>query len=90
VSTLTLVTIPVSVTDRDGRYIPNLRKKTFASGKTEFNKTSLSSLQSTNFFGRADARHQRSTRFDFEDIQDAAITFVNQFATGRSRNGGVV
>ena len=75
----TLVTIPVSVTDRDGRYIPNLRKE-------DFRLWEDGTEQSVAFFASVDKPFSLvlmidtsgSTRFRLEDIQDAAITFVNQ------------
>src|SRR5882672_1618717 len=75
----TLVTIPVSVTDRDGRYIPNLRKEDFRLWEDGVE-------QSVAFFASVDKPFSvvlmldtsGSTRFRLEDIQDAAITFVNQ------------
>jgi VWFA-related protein len=75
----TLVTIPVSVTDRDGRYIPNLRKE-------DFRLWEDGAEQNVAFFSSVDKPFSLvlmidtsgSTRFRLEDIQDAAITFVNQ------------
>lgn len=75
----TLVTIPVSVMDRDGRYIPNLRKEDFRLWEDGVE-------QSVAFFQAVDKPFSvvlmidtsGSTRFRLEDIQDAAITFVNQ------------
>ncbi|HEV7474116.1 MAG TPA: VWA domain-containing protein [Pyrinomonadaceae bacterium] len=75
----TLVTIPVSVTDRDGRYIPNLRKE-------DFRLWEDGTEQNVAFFASVDKPFSLvlmidtsgSTRFRLEDIQDAAITFVNQ------------
>jgi VWFA-related protein len=75
----TLVTLPVSVTDRDGRYIPNLRKEDFRLWEDGVE-------QSVAFFSSVDKPFSvvlmldtsGSTRFRLEDIQDAAITFVNQ------------
>jgi Ca-activated chloride channel family protein len=75
----TLVTLPVSVTDRDGRYIPNLRKEDFRLWEDGVE-------QSVAFFSSVDKPFSLvlmidtsgSTRFRLEDIQDAAITFVNQ------------
>lgn len=75
----TLVTIPVSVTDRDGRYIPNLRKDDFRLWEDGVE-------QNVAFFASVDKPFSLvlmidtsgSTRFRLEDIQDAAITFVNQ------------
>jgi Ca-activated chloride channel family protein len=75
----TLVTLPVSVTDRDGRYIPNLRKEDFRLWEEGVE-------QNVAFFSSVDKPFSvvlmidtsGSTRFRLEDIQDAAITFVNQ------------
>jgi Ca-activated chloride channel family protein len=75
----TLVTLPVSVTDRDGRYIPNLRKEDFRLWEEGIE-------QSVAFFSSVDKPFSvvlmidtsGSTRFRLEEIQDAAITFVNQ------------
>jgi Ca-activated chloride channel family protein len=75
----TLVTIPVSVMDRGGRYVPNLRKEDFRLWEDGVE-------QSVAFFSSVDKPFSLvlmidtsgSTRFRLEDIQDAAITFVNQ------------
>ncbi len=75
----TLVTLPVSVMDRDGRYIPNL-------GKEDFRLWEDGVEQNVAFFSSVDKPFSvvlmldtsGSTRFRLEDIQDAAITFVNQ------------
>ena len=75
----TLVTLPVSVTDRDGRYIPNLRKEDFRLWEEGVE-------QSVAFFSSVDKPFSvvlmidtsGSTRFRLEEIQDAAITFVGQ------------
>ena len=75
----TLVTLPVSVTDRNGRYIPNLRKEDFRLWEDGIE-------QQVAFFNAVDKPFSvvlmidtsRSTRFRLEDIQEAAITFVNQ------------
>ena len=75
----TLVTLPVSVMDRDGRYIPNLRKEDFRLWEDGVE-------QSVAFFSSVDKPFSvvlmldtsGSTRFRLDDIQDAAITFVNQ------------
>jgi VWFA-related protein len=74
-----LVTIPVSVMDRDGRYIPNLRKE-------EFRIWEDGVEQEVAFFQWVDKPcsvvlmldTSPSTKFRFEDIQDAAISFINQ------------
>jgi Ca-activated chloride channel homolog len=75
----TLVTLPVSVMNRDGRYIPNLRKEDFRLWEEGVE-------QDIAFFSAVDKPFSLvlmidtsgSTRFRLEDIQDAAITFVNQ------------
>jgi VWFA-related protein len=75
----TLVTLPVSVTDRDGKYIPNLTK-------TDFRLWENGLEQDVAFFSSVDKPFSvvlmldtsGSTRFRVEDMQDAAITFVNQ------------
>lgn len=75
----TLVTLPVSVTDRNGRYIPNLTREDFRLWEDNVE-------QQVAFFASVDKPFSvvlmidtsGSTRFRIEDIQDAAITFVNQ------------
>jgi VWFA-related protein len=75
----TLVTIPVSVMDRDGRYVPNLQKE-------EFRIWEDGVEQEVAFFQSVDKPFSvvlmldtsPSTQFRLEDIQDAAISFVNQ------------
>jgi len=75
----TLITIPVSVMDRDGRYVPNLQKE-------EFRVWEDGVEQDVAFFQSVDKPFSvvlmldtsPSTQFRLEDIQDAAITFVNQ------------
>jgi VWFA-related protein len=78
----TLVTIPVSVMDRDGRYVPNLQKE-------EFRVWEDGVEQEVAFFQSVDKPFSvvlmldtsPSTQFRLEDIQDAAISFVNQLRT---------
>ena len=75
----TLVTIPVSVMDRDGRYVPNLNKNDFRIWED-------GAEQDVAFFASVEKPFSvflvldtsPSTKFRLEDIQDAAITFVNQ------------
>jgi Ca-activated chloride channel homolog len=75
----TLVTLPVSVMDRDGRYVPNLQKE-------EFRIWEDGVEQEVAFFQSVDKPFSvvlmldtsPSTQFRLEDIQDAATTFVNQ------------
>ncbi|MCM3903447.1 MAG: VWA domain-containing protein [Pyrinomonadaceae bacterium] len=79
----TLVTLPVSVTDRNGRYIPDLTKEDFRLWEDGVE-------QEVAFFASVDKPFSvvlmidtsGSTRFRIEDIQDAAITFVNQLRPG--------
>jgi Ca-activated chloride channel family protein len=75
----TLVTLPVSVMDRDGRYIPNLRKEDFRLWEdgVEQNVALFSSVDKP-FSVVLMLDTSGSTRFRLEEIQDAAITFVNQ------------
>jgi Ca-activated chloride channel homolog len=75
----TLITIPVSVMDRDGRYVPNLLKEDFRIWEDGVE-------QDVAFFASVDKPFSvvlmldtsPSTQFRMEEIQDAAITFVNQ------------
>lgn len=75
----TLVTLPVSVTDRAGRYVPNLTKSDFRLWEDGVE-------QQVAFFTSVDKPFSvvlvldtsGSTRFKIEEIQDAAIAFVNQ------------
>jgi len=75
----TLVTLPVSVMDRNGKYIPNLRKE-------DFRLWEDGTEQTVAFFSAVDKPFSvvlmldtsGSTRFRIEEIQDAAIAFVNQ------------
>jgi Ca-activated chloride channel family protein len=75
----TLVTVPVSVMDRDGRYVPNLNKEDFRVWEDGVE-------QQVAFFASVDKPFSvvlmldtsPSTQFRLEDIQDAAITSVNQ------------
>lgn len=74
-----LITIPVSVFDRNGLYIPNLRQtdfKIFEDGKE----------QEIAYFGTSDKPFtvillidtSPSTAYKIEEIQEAAIAFTNQ------------
>lgn len=75
----TLITIPVSVMDRDGRYVPNLSKEDFRIWED-------GAEQQVAFFASVEKPFSvflmldtsPSTKFRLEDIQDAAISFVNQ------------
>src|SRR5215213_145540 len=75
----TLITLPVSVMDRDGRYVPNLQKE-------EFRVWEDGVEQDVAFFQSVDKPFSvvlmldtsPSTQFRLEEIQNAAISFVNQ------------
>lgn len=75
----TLVTVPVSVMDRSGKYIPNLRQEDFHIYEDNVE-------QQVAYFAAVEKPFtvalmidtSRSTRFRLEDIQDAAIAFVEQ------------
>ncbi len=75
----TLVTIPVSVMDREGRYAPSLRKENFRLWEDGVE-------QQIAYFATVDKPFSvvltidtsSSTRFQLNEIQDAAIAFVNQ------------
>ena len=75
----TLVTIPVSVMDRDGRFISELSQQDFRIFEDGVE-------QEVAYFATVEQPFtvalmldtSRSTHFKLEDIQDAAIAFVNQ------------
>ncbi len=75
----TLVTIPVSVIDRNSRYIPDLRKQDFRIYEDGIE-------QDVAYFATVEKPFtvallldtSSSTRFKLEEIQDAAIAFVDQ------------
>ena len=75
----TLVTVPVSVMDRYGKYIPNLRRQ-------DFHIFDQGVEQKIAYFATVDQPFtvalvidtSGSTHFKLEEIQDAAIAFVNQ------------
>ena len=75
----TLVSIPVSVTDRDGKYIPNLTKDDFHIWEDGVEQR-VAYFASTEkpFTVALVIDTSGSTRFKLEEIQDAAIAFVNQ------------
>ncbi|HVS21700.1 MAG TPA: VWA domain-containing protein [Pyrinomonadaceae bacterium] len=75
----TLVSIPVSVMDRDGKYIPNLRKEDFRIWEDGVGQQ-VAYFASTEkpFTVALLIDTSGSTRFKLEEIQDAAIAFVNQ------------
>ena len=74
-----LIYVPVRVLDKDGKYIPNLAEKDFK----VFEDDSLQEVE--NFSNVDDPFHvvllldmSGSTRFKVEDIQDAALEFIEQ------------
>ncbi len=75
----TLVSLPVSVMDRDGKYVPNL-------GKDDFRIWEDGVEQRVAYFASTEKPFtvalmidtSGSTRFKLGEIQDAAITFVDQ------------
>ena len=74
-----LVTLPVSVMDRNGKYIPNLRKEDFRlwdEGIEQQVAYFASTEQPFTVVLMIDT--SGSTHFKLEEIQDAAIAFVNQ------------
>jgi Ca-activated chloride channel family protein len=75
----TLVSIPVSVMDRDGKYIPDLRKEDFRVWEDGVEQR-VAYFASTEkpFTVALLLDTSGSTRFKLQEIQDAAITFVAQ------------
>lgn len=78
----TLVSIPVSVMDRDGKYIPNLRKEDFRVWEDGVEQQ-VAYFASTEkpFTVALLIDTSGSTRNKLEEIQDAAIAFVDQLRT---------
>lgn len=76
-----LVTVPVTVMDRSGRFIPDLERK-------DFKLFDNGVEQKIAYFATVDQPFtvalvldtSNSTNFRLEDIQDAAITFVNKLS----------
>src|SRR6266550_8269379 len=74
-----LVMVPVTVMDRSGKYIPNLKRQ-------DFHLFDNGVEQKIAYFGTVDQPFtvalvidtSGSTHFRLEDIQEAAIAFVNQ------------
>ena len=75
----TLVTIPVSVMDRNGKYIPNLRQQDFHiyEDGVEQQVAYFASVEKP-FTVALVLDTSGSTRFRLDEIQNAAIAFVNQ------------
>src|SRR5262245_56119050 len=74
-----LVTIPVSVMDRDGKFVPSLKKRDFRiyEDGVEQDIESFNSVE-TPFHVTLMLDTSNSTRFKFADIQDAAFAFIKQ------------
>jgi VWFA-related protein len=74
-----LVTVPVSVMDRSGRYIPDLRQNDFRifEDGTEQQVAYFASVEKP-FTVALVIDVSESTRFKMEEIQDAAIAFIDQ------------
>ena len=75
----TLVSIPVSVMDRDGKYIPDLRKEDFRVWEDGVEQQ-VAYFASTEkpFTVALVIDTSGSTKYKLDEIQNAAITFVNQ------------
>ena len=75
----TLVSIPVSVMDRDGKYIPNLRKEDFRIWENGVEQQ-VAYFASTEkpFTVALMLDTSGSTKFKLDEIQNAAIAFVEQ------------
>ena len=75
----TLVSVPVSVMDRDGKFIPNLSQSDFHIWEDGVEQR-VAYFASTEkpFTVALMIDTSGSTRFKLEEIQDAAISFVNQ------------
>ncbi len=75
----TLVSIPVTVMDRNGRFIPNLRQQDFRiyEDGAEQQVAYFASVEKP-FTVALVIDTSASTRFRLEEIQDAAIAFINQ------------
>jgi VWFA-related protein len=75
----TLVTIPVTVSDRNGKYIPNLAKRDFQlyEDGVEQEISEFSQIE-VPFHVVLMIDTSRSTVFRLEDIQAAAVSFVEQ------------
>jgi len=75
----TLVSIPVAVMDRDGKYIPDLTKDNFRIWEDNVEqKVAYFASTEKPFTVALVIDTSASTRFKIEEIQDAAIDFVNQ------------
>jgi VWFA-related protein len=74
-----LVTIPISVIDRDGKFIPFLKKRDFRiyEDGVEQDIESLTSVEAP-FHVALVLDTSNSTSFKLDDIQDAAFAFIKQ------------
>jgi Ca-activated chloride channel homolog len=74
-----LVTIPASVIDRDGKFVPFLKKRDFRiyEDSVEQDIESLTSVEAP-FHVALVLDTSNSTTFKFNDIQDAAFAFIKQ------------
>ena len=81
-----LVTIPVSILDRDGRFIPNLRKKTSAFSRRNRTGGRLLRHGRAALHGRARHRHQQLDALQGRNIQDAAIAIPRPAPARRPRH----
>jgi Ca-activated chloride channel homolog len=74
-----LVTIPASVIDRDGRFVPSLKKRDFRiyEDGVEQDIESLTSVEAP-FHVALVIDTSNSTVFKLDDIQDAAFAFIKQ------------
>ena len=74
-----LVTIPVSDMDRDGKFVPFLKKRDFRiyEDGVEQDIESFNSVE-TPFHVALVLDTSNSTLFKFDDIQDAAFAFIKQ------------
>src|SRR6266542_3413236 len=74
-----LVTIPASVIDRDGKFVPSLKKRDFRlyEDGVEQDIESLTSVEAP-FHVALVLDTSNSTTFKFNDIQDAAFAFIKQ------------
>jgi VWFA-related protein len=77
--TTTLVTVPVGVMDRQGRFVPNLKEqqfRLFEDGVEQ--KIAYFESAETPFTVALLLDTSDSTRFKLKDIQDAALAFIDQ------------
>ena len=75
----TIVTLPVSVMDRNGRFIPDLRQQEFRiyEDGVEHEVAYFAAVEKP-FTLALVLDTSASTRFRIDEMQDAAIAFINQ------------